>query len=331
MSAFFGLDIGSSQVKVMQVGKNNQGLTLERFSQVKTDRKNQAQAIKQAIKEAGIKGTAEANVSLAESEVFTKIIDTPMLSATELASSIQYEAEQYIPVALSEVELSHQVLSTHEGSNEKMMRVLLIAVPKLKINSLLNIIDKAELIPRSLETELFSVKRIVGNESKIQILVSCGYKSTDLMILNKGVPVFTFSINVGGLALTKSLMNELSLSVDQAEEYKKTYGMMTDLLEGKVAQILTPVIDEIISQINKAMMFLQQQGFNKLPEEIVLAGGGAMLPGMSSYLASKLNMEVAVGDPFSKFVKDDGFKKMVTQASNPQLITVTGLAVKGLI
>ena len=331
MSTFFGLDIGSTQVKVMQAGKNNQGLTVEKFALVETNLKNQAMAIKQAMKEAGIKGTAEVNVALAESEVYSKIIDTPKLSETELASSIQYEAEQYIPVALAEVELFHEVLCIQEGKDEKMMKVLLIAVPKERINSLLSLIDQAGLIPRSLETELFSVKRLFNKEDKTQILVSCGYKTTDLMILSKGIPVFNYSVNVGGLALTKSLMNELNLPVDQAEEYKKTYGLRTDLLEGKVAKILTLVVDEIVSQINKAMMFLQQQGFNKPPEELVLVGGGALLPGLSAYLAAKLNLEVVVGDPFAKFIKNEAFKKLVIQESNPQLTTVTGLAVKGLI
>lgn len=331
MSTFFGLDIGSTQVKVMQAGKNNQGLTVEKFALVETTPKNQAMAIKQAIKEAGIKGVAEVNLSLAESDVFTKIIDTPKLSETELASSIQYEAEQYIPVALSEVELFHEVLAIQEGKDEKMMKVLLIAVPKERINSLLSLVDQAGLIPRSLETELFSVKRLFNKEDKVQILVSCGYKTTDLMILSKGIPVFNYSVNVGGLALTKSLMNELNLPADQAEEYKKTYGMRTDLLEGKVAKILTLVVDEIVSQINKAILFLQQQNFNKPPEELVLVGGGALLSGMSAYLAAKLNLEVMVGDPFAKFIKNETFKKIIVQESNPQLATVTGLAIKGLI
>ena len=331
MSTFFGLDIGSTQVKVMQAFKNNQGLTVEKFALVETNPENQIMAIKQAMKEAGIKGTAEVNVALAESEVYSKIIDTPKLSETELASSIQYEAEQYIPVALAEVELFHEVLLIQEGVKEKMMKVLLIAVPKERIKSLLSLIDQAGLIPRSLETELFSVKRLFNKEDKIQILLSCGYKTTDLMILSKGIPVFNYSVSVGGLALTKSLMNELSLPADQAEEYKKTYGLRTDLLEGKVAKILTLVVDEIVSQINKAMMFLQQQGFNKPPEELVLVGGGALLPGLSAYLAAKLNLEVVVGDPFAKFIKNEAFKKLVIQESNPQLTTVTGLAVKGLI
>lgn len=331
MSTFFGLDIGSTQVKILQARKSAQGLVLEKFAVVKFDVKDPPLAIKQAIKEAGIKGNPEVNVALAESDVFTKIIETPKLSATELASSIEYEAEQYIPEALSEVELFHEVLSMHDKGDEKKMKVLLIAVPKIRINKLLMIIEKAELLPRSLETELFSVKRIVGHESKTQILLSCGYKSTDLMILSKGEPLFTFSINVGGLSLTRGLMNELNLPIDQAEEYKKSYGLNASLLEGKVAKILTSVVDEIVSQISKSIMFLQQQGFNKTIEEIVMVGGGALLPGLSAYLAAKLNLEVIIGDPFAKFVKNEEFKKLIIQESNPQLATVTGLALKGLI
>lgn len=331
MNAFFGLDIGSTHVKVMQAGKNNQGLKVEKFALVEANPKDQSMAIKQAMKEAGIRGTAEVNIALAESEVYSKIIDTPKLSETELASSIQYEAEQYIPVALSEVELFHEVLAIQEGINEKMMKVLLIAVPKERIKSLLSLIDQAELLPKSLETELFSVKRLFSKEDKVQILLNCGYKTTDLIVLNKGMMVFNYSVSIGGLALTKSLTNELNLPVDQAEEYKRTYGMRTDLLEGKVAKILTTVVDEIVSQINKAVMFLQQQGFNKPVEELVLTGGGALLPGLSAYLAAKLNIEVVVGDPFAKFAGNETIKKLITQESNPQLATVTGLAVKGLI
>jgi len=331
MSSFFGLDIGATQIKVLQVEKSNNQFKVAKMAVVNSDEKNLAGSIKQAVKEAGIKGTVEANLALAESEVFTKIIETPKLSETELASSIQFEAEQYIPIPLNEVELYHQIIGVREGENEKVMKVLLIAVPKTKINSLMELIDQAELIPKSLETELFSLKRVFENESKTQAIVSFGFKTTDLMILSKGLSLFTYAMNVGGEALTKSLVNELSLPIDQAEEYKKTYGVNQELLEGKVAKVLIPVVDEIVNQINKAMMYLQQQNFNKQIDELVLTGGGALLPGLSGYLSSKLNLEVVVGDPFTRFVRDDNFKQKIASMSNPQLGTVTGLALKGLI
>lgn len=330
MSTFFGLDIGSNQVKVLQAEKVSQGFKVIKSAAIVIQPTGLAETIKLAIKEAGIKSTSEANVAFPESDVFTKIIDTPRLSEAELASSIQYEAEQYIPIPLEEVDLYHQILPD-KIEDEKLMKVLLIAVPKTRIQELMNLFDKIEIIPRSLETELFSLKRLLEDSKKVQILANFGHKTTDLLILKYGVPSFTYSINIGGLALNKSLVNELSLTTPQAEEYKNTYGLREDLLEGKVAKILAPIVDEIISQINKAMIYLQQQGFNKAADELILSGGGALLPGLSSYLTNKLNLEVMIADPFKKFIASDELKKRFPFSSNPQWTTVTGLALKGWV
>jgi len=331
MRQWFGLDIGSNQVKVLEAEKTAQGFKAAKMAAVQVGNKSLAEAIKAAVKEAGIKSGAEANTALPESEVFTRIIETPKLSEAELASSIQYEAEQYIPVPMNEVELFHQVIAGEQDRDENFMKVLLIATPKTEITELTRLFDQAELIPKSLETELFSQKRVLGNEKKVQVIASFGHKTTDLLVLNHGIPCFTYSVNAGGLSLTKTLVNELSLETEQAEEYKKTYGLREDLLEGKVSKILSPVIDEVVSQINKAFLYLQQQGYNKIPDELVLSGGGALLPGLTGYLAAKLNLETVVADPFSQFIHDDEFKKRFPYETNPQWATAAGLALKGWI
>ena len=133
------------------------------------------------------------------------------------------------------------------------------------------------------------------------------------------------------MALTRALVNELSLSDEQAEQYKRTYGLREELLEGKVAKALVPLIDEVVTQINKALVYVQQQGKYSQPEQVVMAGGGALLPGLTGYLVEKLNLEVVVADPFIGFVKDDDFSKLVTSEANPDLATVVGLAIKGLV
>jgi len=332
MGAFFGLDIGSSQVKVLEAEKANSGFKIKHYAAVNhiEGSGGLAVTVQKALKEAGIKAAAEVNLALPESDVYTRIIETPRLSKTELASSIQYEAEQYVPVALSEVELYHQVLEeTDVNTEKKTMKVLLIAVPKERIKRLTELLDQAGLIPKSLETELFSLKRVFTDLNKSQLLILFGHKTTDLMIMKKGSPLFLHSMGSGGMALTKNLVNELSLAEDQAEQYKRTYGLREDLLEGKVAKALMPLIDEVVNQVNKAFVYIQQQGVKKLPEQLVMAGGGALLPGLSGYLVKKLNMEVVVGDPLQRFVKDEDFKKLITTETNPHLGAVAGLAVKG--
>lgn len=331
MSSFFGLDIGSSQVKVLQAQKHETGYLVKHFAALNIQGRKVEEVVKSAVKEAEIKFTAEVNVALPESEVYTRIVTTPRLSETELASSIQYEAEQYVPVPMDQVELFHQVLDqTQVVGDEKKMQVLLIAVTKERLKKLTELLDVAGLMPKSLETELFSLKRVFSDENKIQLLMSLGHKTTDMMVLNKGVPVFLHSMALGSQAMTKTLMNELGLNQEQSEQYKRTYGVRSDLLEGKVARLLTPLIDQVVEQVAKAGVYLGQLGFKKQIEQLVLVGGGALLPGLSSYLVKQTNIEVVVGDPLQRFIKDENLNKMIGKESNPQLATVIGLAIKDL-
>lgn len=331
MGAFFGLDIGTSQVKLLQVDKSNQGLVLKHVAIAKIEEEEPLSAIAKCVKTAGVKYSSEVNLALAEKDVYTRIVTTPLLSETELASSIRYEAEQYVPIPLDQVELYHQILSKDTESDKKTMQVLLIAVPKDKITKITSFLDQTGLIPRSLETELFALKRALSDENKFQLLLLISHKSVDLMVVRHGMPLFMHSVASGGHALTRALMNDLALSEIQAEQYKTTYGIRTDLLEGKVATILTPLVNDWIDQVNKAYIYLQEQGHKKLPEQVVLAGGGALLPGLSSYLVKKLNTEVIIGDPFKRFVRDEKFKKQIAYEANPHLSTVVGLAIKGLV
>jgi type IV pilus assembly protein PilM len=332
MRPWFGLDIGSREIKVVQAEKSGPGFKISRAAAVANIKTDTATAVKQAMKEAGIRNSGEANVALSESAVTTRIIDVPRLSDTELASAVQYEAEQYIPYPLAETELFHQILAVDQNNDERPMKVLLIAVPKIRIQELTEILDKAEIIPKSLETELFSQKRLLTDPKKVQIIASFGGQSTDLMVLRYGICYLTYSIAIGSDALTKNLAAELSLSIEHAEEYKKTYGLRSDILEGKVAGILSPAMENIVSEINKALLNLGQQGYGaKQPDELVLTGGGALLPGLATFLATKLNLEAVVADPFSRFVRDNNFKKIFPNISNPQWTTVVSLALKGAI
>ena len=329
MASFFGLDLGSSQIKVAQAKKAGQGFKLAHLAVESVVNETEAEAIKKVVKSAGIKLSSEVNLALPESEVYTRIVDIPKLSETELNSAIQFEAEQYVPVSLDEVELFHQILPGNDVES-KTMKVLLIAVPKARLSKVTVLLDGAGLIPHNLETELFSLKRVLAEPNRYQLLLLLSHKTTDMMVVYKGEPVLMHSLPGGGLALTRSLVSEMGLSEVQAEQYKHAYGLRPDLLEGKVAGVLAPLMSELVSQIEKTYVYLNEQGFKKAPEQVVLAGGGALLPGLTSFLVGKLNTEVVVADPFKNFVKDETFHQLAPTEANPQWSVAVGLAVKGL-
>lgn len=330
MASFFGLDLGSSQIKVAQAESSGQGFKLQHLAVESMINETETETISKVIKTAGIKFSSEVNLALPESEVYTRIVDVPKLSETELNSAIQFEAEQYVPVSLDEVELFHQILTPSEASDSKTMPVLLIAVPKEKLTKINRFLDDAGLIPHNLETELFSLKRVLSEANRYQLILLLSHKTTDMMVIYKGEPILLHSYPGGGLALTRSLITEMNLSEMQAEQYKQTYGLRHDLLEGKVAAVLMPMMSELVNQINKAYASLNEQGYKKNPEQIVLAGGGALLPGLTGFLASKLNTEVVIADPFRQFVKDETFNRLVKTEANPQWSVAVGLAIKGL-
>ena len=313
-----------------QAEKSGQGFKLQHLAVESMVNETETEAISKVVKAAGINLSSEVNLALPESEVYTRIVDIPKLSETELNSAIQFEAEQYIPVSLEEVELFHQILTTAEALDSKTMKVLLIAVPKEKLTKVNGLLDGAGLIPHNLETELFSLKRVLSEANRYQLILLLSHKTTDMMIVHKGEPILLHSLPGGGLALTRSLVTEMNLSEMQAEQYKQTYGLRPDLLEGKVAAVLAPMMTELVNQINKAYVYLNEQGYKKNPEQIVLAGGGALLPGLTSFLVSQLNTEVVIADPFRLFIKDETFNQLIKTEANPQWSVAVGLAIKGL-
>ncbi len=329
MTSFFGLDIGSSQIKAIQAERTPQGFRLKHLGMETIGSDGAVPAIRKLLKVSGIKLSSEANLALPESEIYSRIVSVPKLSDVELNSAIQYEAEQYVPIALDEVELFHQILN-NSSLDDKTMKVLLIAVPKERLKKDSDLLDQCGLIPHTLETELFALKRVLADQARYQLLILLSHKTTDLMVVHRGEPILMHSLPTGGMALTRSLINDMNLSEIQAEQYKQTYGLRKDLLEGKVAAVLMPILNELVNQINKAYVYLNEQGFKKTPEQVILAGGGALLPGLTNFLVEKLNTEVLVADPFKNFIKDESFKKMVTVASNPHWTTAVGLAIKNL-
>src|SRR3989344_3081304 len=138
------------------------------------------------------------------------------------------------------------------------MKVLLIAVPKARLSKVTVLLDGAGLIPHNLETELFSLKRVLSEPNRYQLILLLSHKTTDMMVVYKGEPILLHSLPGGGLALTRSLVTEMNLSEMQAEQYKQTYGLRRDLLEGKVAAALTPIMNELVTQINKAYVYLNE-------------------------------------------------------------------------
>lgn len=330
----FGLDIGRSFIKVVEVGqsKNEKILKAAAFvltppggveTESITDLQKISQEIKNCVKKAKT-GTNNCVVSLTESQVITRLIELPILTDKELSAAINWEAEQYIPLPIKDVSLQYKIDSKNTTSGK--MEVLLTAAPKRVIEKYMSIVKGAGLKVVALEPESAALTRALSRpENPASVIVSLGATSTELIIASGGNSLFSRSIATGGSTLTRAIMAEFNLPQAQAEQYKQSYGIIEDKLSGKVAAVLKPILDILSTEILKAVEFAHGHVSVNQIASVMITGGGAFLPGLPEFLVNRTNLEVSLGDPWIDFKKEGLISSMAGQGT---LYSVaTGLAI----
>lgn len=308
----FGLDFGSHSIKVLQASKKGNKFVLDSWgiAQTKTnldslsqkDKNSLAENLKKLIKDSKI-STSDVVVALPETKVYSRVIQLPPLSDAELASAIEFEAEQYIPLPLDQVQLEYLVLTKPpKGLVGAKMEVLLIAAQKKAISEFLSILEMAGLVPVAMETEILAASRSLANFPDTSLMVNVGSDSTDLAITKGENLRFVYSLGTGGEVFTRSISQQLSLEMLQAEEYKKAYGLDTSILEGKVAQVLLVPVDQIVKQIQKTINFYLQKNPDDKISRLIICGGSALMPGIAIYMTKAIGLETVIGNPLVNFI-----------------------------
>lgn len=336
MAAHFGLDIGLYSIKLVQAEKKGSVFHLGGYGEVRTpapisseaekDKLLIAEAIKKLVTDTKVSKKNVA-IALSEADVFSQVIELPYLSGPELASAIKYEAEQYIPVTLEEVKLEYLVLkSPDKGSTTEKMEVLLVGAKKLALERMVKVIEQAGLIPVSVETEALSLVRVLTYNIKPTVFIlDLGYRSTDMVIIHKGALKLVRTLNIGGEAITRAISKAFNMDVNQSEQYKVSYGLNTQQLEGKVAKAILPAVSAIIDEVKRGLTFFSRKEPETKVSSVILSGGGAEMPGLSSYIAKSLNLETSVADPFWIFNRDERQKKII---GRPRFSIAVGLAMR---
>ncbi len=328
MANFVGVDIGSYSIKIVVLEKDGQSFRLEKIASAYNpvghflpgDEKQFEQlavTVKSLLMENKLVGKKLA-MSLPENHVYSSIVEMPSLTTAELSSAIQWEAEQHLPISLKSVNLEYSVIEKYDNK----MKVLLVAAKKEVVDRLMSFSQLLESEVSMLETSLLSLGRSYltnTNDKSSVMLCNMGALSTDIMILKEAKPVFLHSVATGGLALTRGIERGLSIKASQAEEYKRAYGVDKSHLEGKVASVVSPVLNVILSEVKKSIQYFQSEDQHGQISKVVIAGGGAYLPELASYMTGVLGLEVMVLDPFEKI-------KVAQGVSLPKEIASFGIA-----
>ncbi len=330
----FSLDIGASTIKIAKIKKEGDQLSLVNLGMVKTpgvglaseadkDLLTIAEAIKKLKAEAGIT-SIEVVSSLSEANVITRVIDLPAMTEEEVGQALKWELEEVVPIPLDESNYDWQIVK----KTSSVLSVLVAVAPKNLVAKYLKIFEMAELKPVALETEVLALVRalkFVGS-GKIKLILDFGAKSVNSVACRDEEVILTRSLPLAGEAMTRSISTGFSLEQEVAEEYKKTYGLSGNELEGKIKDALQPVIKPVFEEMAKITEFIKEKRKEAI-EMIVLSGGGANLPGLSEEIARQTGVEVQIANPLAGIKCDENLIKAVKDKSS-SFTVVLGLAMR---
>lgn len=309
MPAYFGLDIGTSSIKLahidnrkviaLGIANNTNGKNVMAMSNA--ERIGLVESIKELIKESGVR-SRKVVASIPESLVYSRVLKFPVMSTPELATAIKWELDQTVPFPPNEIEVSWVVLSKPQRlTGEEKISVYVVAVPTKISDIYTNLLELVGLEPVRLENEVPALSRVfsanVSDESP-SLIMNIGASGTGLVLVGKEILYGNYFLPVGGNALTRFIADAFNLPMTQAESYKRTYGIAKDQLEGKMFTVLKPIVDNVLSEVKK--MIISYQNDNKgSVSRIILTGGGSYMNGLLPYVSSSIgSIEVVSGDSF---------------------------------
>ncbi len=304
---FFGLDIGSSSVRLVKFKHSSGRYNLISYgganipiglsqSDSPLDIKQLAEIIKRLMNDCK-ESAKKVIVSLPGSAVFTTVVKMPQMSSSEIEKAVFWQAEQNIPLKIDEVRISWQLISSKVGNGTEMA-VLIVAAPNEKVEHIAKIAEAAGLSVLSIETTPIALSRSLGATKGVKaMIVDIGALTTEIAIVSDEVLFHSRSLPQAGYSFTRAISQNLGLDLNQAEQFKRKFGLTQEKLEGEIFKTLEPLLNSIVEEIKRSMKFFGEQ-FGESVEKIILSGGSARLPELPSYLSTILEMDVQIGTPW---------------------------------
>ncbi len=339
-----GVDISSTSIKLVELADAGNGAyRLERYAvenlpkDVVTDGNianldQVSEALRRAHKRLGSHNRKIA-LALPAAMVITKKIIVPSgQKEEELELAVEAEANQYIPFALDEVNLDFQVLGP-APNNPDEVEILIAASRKEKVEDRVAIAEAAGLKPLVMDVESYATQEafrliaptlpVSGRDQNIA-LVDIGAHVTHFYVLRNDQFLFSRDQAFGGNQLTHDIQRAFNLSPEEAESAKKNQG----LPENYDADVLQPFMETLALEITRALQFFFTSTSYSQVDHVVLAGGGALLPGLDELVAKRAGVATVVANPFGGMAASDRIRPRQLAQDAPLLLIATGLALR---
>lgn len=339
-----GLDISSSSVKLVELGRDKLGnYVLERCAIEPLERgwindgnvekfDEVAEAMRRVVKKSGTR-TRNVAMALPASAVITKKIILPGgLSDQELEVQVESEANQYIPFSLDEVSLDFCVVGP-SATSAGDIEVLIAASRKEKVQDRQGLAEAAGLKPVIIDVESYASRLAAGrlisdlpNEGKdlMVALFEVGATTTSMQVIRNEEVLYDRDQAFGGAQLTQLIVRQYGFSQEEAEAKKRSGELPDDYESG----VLRPFVDSMAQEVARALQFFFTSTPHNRVDHIMVAGGSAALPGLSDAITAQTSFPCALADPFQGMQIGDGVREKKVRREAPSYLTSCGLAMR---
>jgi type IV pilus assembly protein PilM len=340
----FGLDISSSSVKMLEIvdaGKG--GFRVERYAieplvrdAVVDGNINNLEALIDAVKR-GYKrlGTRTKHVAMAVptgAVITKKIVVNAALRENELEVQVEAEANQYIPFALEEVNLDFQSIGP-SPTNPEEQEVMIAATRKEKVEDRIAVAESAGLKPLVMDVESFAQQTALsivvqslpeGAKDKNVAIVDVGANVMQVTVLRNDQSVYTREQAFGGNQLTQEIVTRYGMSPEEAENAKRSGGLPDDF----DAEVLRPFMQNLATEVQRALQFFFTSTQYHNVDHILLAGGSAVIPGLDEVVTTQAQVPTIVANPFAHMQTSPRVQQKRLMVDAPSLIVACGLAMR---
>lgn len=336
VSDFFGLDIGTTAIRLVQLTGNERVKALQRYAYVpvdtklvlsdsKADQQTVAQTIKTLVEKAGVT-TKNVAAGLPSQRVFTTVVDIERLDNEELGKSIQYQADSLIPTPLAESKIDWKELGDSPADKTKV-EVLLSSVPNDYVEKRLDMLESIGLNVIAFEPDSMALARAVvpADSTAAQMILDIGDRATDLIIVVGEAPRLTRAIPTGFDAIIKAAVQNLNIDEAQARQFVSKFGLNQQKLEGQIYHAISGTIDLLMVEIEKSIKFFSTRYPQQKLDRVVVTGGASVLPEFPLYVANKFGVNVEIGNAWQNVSFPESKQNELLAISN-QFGVAAGLA-----
>jgi type IV pilus assembly protein PilM len=345
-STALGIDIGSRTITMAEVKGGRGNPTITNFGGVELpvdctregevlDVAATAVSLKELIASTKVRGK-DVHLGVANQRVVVRQLDLLWVEPKELKASLRYQVQEHLPIPVEDAELDVHVVEEYTNeAGQRYQRLLLVAAHRDMVSAHVEVAQQAGLKPISIDLNPFAALRAIGATTPgahgNEVVIDVGGGVTDIVVHDAGIPTFVRILALGGDDITSALAAELQLSPDDAETRKRQLGIDLYDTSDPARQVVNARAARFVEEIRSSLDYYQAQPGSVRLANVVLTGGGALLPGLVGHLADKLRLSVEVGSVFDRWpVKGTVYGPDELGRVGPNLAVPVGLALGGL-